>query len=198
MLALDLFSGTGGATRELRRRGWDVVGVDSDPRHEPDVVADLAAWSWTGERPELVWASPPCTEFTRRDLPWTRAKYPGPPPMDLVHAALRIIAETRPRYWVIENVRGAIKWFRPLLGAPRRTCYPFFLWGEFPELGAVKIQRRYKSDRSGDASGVRRRATVPAALALALADAVERELRLFGVRLPSDPWRQTALPLGTP
>ncbi len=176
-LALDLYAGTGGATAAFRERGWTVVGVELDARHAPDVVADVTRWTWAGARPDLVWASPPCTEFTRRALPWLRAQYPAPPSLELVDAARRIIAATRPRYWVIENVRGAVRWLRPLLGEFRAHVGPFFLWGEFPAFPAPPLRANYKQ---GQSSRNRvERGHVPLDLSRALADAIDRELRLL-------------------
>jgi hypothetical protein len=50
-LMLDLFAGTGGASRAFMEAGWEVVTVDNDPRHGPAVVADLRTWSWGGRPP---------------------------------------------------------------------------------------------------------------------------------------------------
>jgi C-5 cytosine-specific DNA methylase len=171
---LDLFAGTKGASRAFAEAGWEVVTVDNDPAHEPDVVADLRSWSWDGRRPELVWASPPCQEFSRTAMPWCRAKGPPEPSMELVEAALRVVEETRPHYWALENVRGAVPYIRPLLGEPRVIAGPFHLWGYFPpfrlELPAFK-------ERLGSKDVVKR-AAVPRKLSAALLDAVTRQVEL--------------------
>lgn len=127
-LMLDLFCGRGGASAAFRQLGWDVVGIDINPRLRPDIVADLRNWSWAGRRPDLVWASVPCQEFARFSMPWTRAKNPAPPSMELFEAAKRIIGETGPRFWAIENVRGAAKFFGP----PARRLGAVYLWGTLP------------------------------------------------------------------
>ena len=129
---LDLFCGLGGAGAAFRAAGWRVVGVDLDASLSPDVCADLASWLWEGERPDFVWASPPCEDFTRRFLPWLAPKHPGEPTqaLALVGAARRIIRETGARWWCVENVRGAIRW----LGSPDQTAGPFMLWTNLPPL----------------------------------------------------------------
>jgi hypothetical protein len=165
---LDLFAGTGGASRAFREAGWEVVTVDNDPAHQADVVADLRAWSWTGRRPTLVWASPPCQEFSRMSMPWTRAKNPPAPSRELVETALRIVRETRPHYWVVENVRGAIPYLRPLLGRPRLSCGPLFLWGYFPWFRvSVAPFKEHLSSRD-----VVRRAAVPRHVSTGLLEAI--------------------------
>ncbi len=94
----------------------------------------------------FVWASPPCQEFsTAYGAPGPKARREGidfVPSMDLLEATLRIIealehhAETLGvRFvWAVENVRGAIKWFRPVMGNPRAIVAKFCLWGNFPRL----------------------------------------------------------------
>lgn len=128
-IVLDLFSGTGGASQAFRGL-CEVVTVDNDPSHRPDIVADLSTWSWSGPRPTLIWASPPCTEFTRERLPWLRTGVP--PSMDLVLAAKRIIEECQPQWWVVENVRGAVPYLDKVFGRFRARGGPFFLWGNIP------------------------------------------------------------------
>jgi site-specific DNA-cytosine methylase len=171
---LDLFAGLGGASQAMRARGWDVVTVDSDPRFGCDVTADLSAWSWTGRRPDLVWASPPCTEFSRESMPWCRTG--NPPSLDLVRAALRVVRECDPTWWVLENVRGATRHLNPLLGEPQSSHGPFFLWGRFPPLRSrVKpFLERLSSQRRAE------RAKVPYRLSEELARACEGNL-LAGV-----------------
>lgn len=171
---LDLFAGLGGASQAMTARGWEVVTVDNDPRFSCTITADLAGWSWGGRRPDLVWASPPCQEFSRTSMPWLRSKNPDPPSLALMIAAKRIIDECRPQWWVIENVRGASRWFRPILGPVVRQCGPFFLWGRFPS--SFGYRHRAKKKESYSSTQRAERAKIPAALALALARACESTL----------------------
>lgn len=171
-LMLDLFAGTGGASAAFKAAGWEVVTVDNDPQHGTGIVADLTAWSWTGQRPELVWASPPCTEFSRTSMPWCR---PAPAPsMALVEAALRIVRACRPRYWVLENVRGAVPYLAPLLGPPRVVAGPFHLWGHFPPFACAIPGFK---ERLGSKDVVKR-AAVPYRLSAALLAAVTLQVEL--------------------
>lgn len=165
---LDLFAGLGGASSAFAARGWDVVTVDNDPRFGCTHTTDLAAWSYTGPPVDLVWASPPCTEFSRESMPWCRTGVV--PSMELVHAALRIIREVNPPWWVLENVRGATGYLNPLLGEPR-IYGPFFLWGVFPP-----FQCRVKPFKEKLSSARRaERAKVPFELSERLAKACERQ-----------------------
>lgn len=168
MLMLDLFAGLGGASAAMRDRGWEVVTVDVDPAFGCTVTADLSAWSWTGRRPDLVWASPPCTEFSREIMPWCRTG--KPPSLDLVRAAVRVINECDPTWWVLENVRGACRWLLPVLGDHRASYGPYFLWGRFPPF-ACQVRKRNKESMSS--SWKAERARIPYEVSEALARACE-------------------------
>jgi len=171
---LDLFCGSGGASAAFRAAGWRVVGVDVDPEVRPDVVADLSKWSWSGERPDFVWASPPCEDFTRRFLPWLAAKHPDPPTqaLALVAAATRIIRETAPRWWAVENTRGSIRW----LGTPDQTAGPFMLWGNLPPLGLGGFSVLNQGKERMSSAAKKRRASIPLLLSATMLQAIEAAL----------------------
>lgn len=171
MLMLDLCCGLKGASQAMRDRGWQVVTLDIDPIFEPDIVADLRAWSWYGARPDLIWISPPCTEFARESMPWCRTGQQ--PDLAIINAARRTVAETPCHMWVIENVRGA----QPYLGPAQIICGPFYLWTNLPPLGMPL--RRFRKKESYSSSAKAERARVPYELSLAVALATESQLVLF-------------------
>ncbi len=165
LLMLDLCCGLKGASAAMSERDWRVITLDNDPQFKPDVLADISGWSYQGDRPDLVWASPPCSEFSRESFPWTRTG--KRPDMTVYLACRRIIAEVHPRFWIIENVRGAVPYF----GKYVYVRFPYYLWGTFPELGRFTLRRRYKDNfASGDKAN---RAKIPHDLSLAVAQAVE-------------------------
>ena len=168
-----MFAGLGGASAAMKDRGWDVVTVDNDPAFGCGVTADLSAWSWPGPRPDLVWASPPCTEFSRESMPWCRTG--KEPSLALVRAAMRIVRECSPSWWVLENVRGSIPYLTEELGeGPAMSVGPFFLWGRFP---AFKARIRSKRKKESFTSAWRaERARVPYEVSRALAVACESTL----------------------
>ncbi len=181
LLMLDLFSGVGGASNVMRAKGWDVVRVEIEPDLDAE-FRDVRAFSWRGGRPDLIWASPPCTEFSLACAGRVRTIAP-PPSIDLVLHAQRIIRECSPRFWIIENVAGACRYFEPILGPHRQSIGPFFLWGNFPLLPVdpwpIKgYKGRKKSGRFHDREKDRRhraraRAEIPAEISEAVADMVE-------------------------
>lgn len=175
MLMLDICCGVGGASAAMVALGWDVLTLDIDPAFCPDIVADIRTWSYSGPTPDLIWCSPPCEEFSREFMPWSRTGVK--PSLDLVLSCKRIISEVRPRYWIIENVRGAVRYLAPILGRKRANYGPFFLWGNFPDLGHVKLSMRKKESYSSSRPELR--AAIPYALSDAVALAVEHQQKLL-------------------
>jgi hypothetical protein len=171
VLMLDICAGLGGASQAMRERGWQVVTLDNDPRFGCDITADLTTWTYAGPRPDLLWLSPPCTEFARESMPW--CKTGQVPDMTLMRAAFRLVQAIQPRYWILENVRGAV----PYLGSPREIHGPFYLWGYFPSLGRPVLRMRGKERYSSSQRA--ERAKIPMALSLAVAVAVESQQELL-------------------
>jgi site-specific DNA-cytosine methylase len=167
-LMLDLFAGTGGASRAFDAAGWEVVRVELDPAFPAEHHADVSTWSWAGRRPTLVWASPPCTEFARESMPWCRTG--AVPSLALVDAAERIIRECRPDFWVIENVRGATRYLTPRYGRPL-VLGPVFLWGRFPRFYA---RVRHWKERLSSTQRAQR-AAIPLAVSAGLLRAIEAD-----------------------
>jgi hypothetical protein len=177
MLALDICCGTKSATAAMHSRGWNRITLDIDPLFEPDIVADVRGWSWTGARPDLIWFSPPCDEFARDWMPWV--SFEGDPDMSIVEACLRIVEESKPRYWILENVQGALDILKPLIGEPRLKHKPYFFWGFFPDLGDVRpVLKKKESMSSRDKV---KRAMIPYEFSKALALAVESQQSMFDV-----------------
>ncbi len=161
-LVVDLFAGSGGATAAFRSAGWDVVAVDLDRGRRPGVVADIRRLPLAAERPvTLLWASPPCTEFSDAN-----PNRPARPSLELVVATLEAVRTLLPRYWVLENVRGAI----PFLGVPVQKIGPWCLWGYFPPLRVTWPMQTYRKGGSWTAAA---RAAIPGELSRALLEAVE-------------------------
>jgi len=176
MRMLDLFSGLGGASRAMRERGWDVITVDIEPKFNPSIIADISMYHYEGARPvDLVWASPPCTEFSKDSLPLSWAcnrNNPPKPDTALTEAAMRVIEEVKPRWWVIENVRGAVKHFRPILGPPVKRVGSRYLWGVFPDFDCPPIYGKWRLPPSKDRAALR--SLIPRELSEALCFACER------------------------
>lgn len=167
MKVLDLFCGFGGFSEVFRERGHDVIGVDIVP--PADVLADVANLPFRGYRPDVILGSPPCTEFTKWDLPWRDCPAPS---LGLVDAFLAVVKELEPRWWVMENVRGLARYWaqRPVMRVGSR-----YLWGNFPLfLFASHSQAHGKEKLGPSPDRARIRSKIPRVISEGLCLSIER------------------------
>ena len=164
---LDLCCGRGGATRGFLAAGYDVTGVDIErhpdyPAEATFIQADLRTldgrqFAGVG----FIWASPPCKEFSRWAMPWTRKRNPPPPDLSIVKACYRIRDEAQPAVFILENVVGAQKW----IGKANIQRAGRYLWGDAILAPAVKA----RSKESYSSSQADLRSEIPFDLAYGIA-----------------------------
>tara|TARA_Y100000310_G_C20688747_1_gene820803 strand:- start:1566 stop:2147 length:582 start_codon:yes stop_codon:yes gene_type:complete len=146
---IDLFSGLGGASEAAVEAGWQVHRCEKNAMFHAkhgkhpvphtiigDVMALRPAWLRSLGPIHLLWASPPCDDFARLSMPWTRKKLPDDfkPDLSLILKAVEIRDFYAPRYWCFENVIGSIPYLRPILGDPTQIIGPFVLWHNLPHI----------------------------------------------------------------
>ena len=142
--ALDLFCGLGGMSDGLATEGFEVLGVEIDPRiaglyDHPVIVADvrdLDPTEFAGY--DLIVGSPPCRDFSSLARMWGHTWKRPPDPegvgLSLVNAFLNFIAVAKPKFWIMENVPGLCSYlelqprFKVKLGQTMKRCF----WGNFP------------------------------------------------------------------
>lgn len=190
---LDLYSGLGGASEAFVQAGCEVVRVENNPllAYVPfTVMKDIREWrEWIDDLPQvewdLIWASPPCLDFSNAySAPGPTAARSGVewnPDMSLVVAAKEIIEYLKPKFWVIENVSGAVPHFKPLLGSYTQKICSFRLWGRFPLI--IPKPGFYHSKADGDTWSddplrPNRRGMVPFEISYALMTAMREQLTL--------------------
>lgn len=192
---LDLFSGLGGASEAFIQDtdNWTVLRIDNNPllASVPNTVMDdvksLARRIHGSQHTiDVVWASPPCREFsTAYNAPRSvaaRGGIPYEPDMSLLHAAIDIIKTVKPRYWIIENVVGSIRYFAEELGEPRQIIGPYVLWGNFPTFAVDESKLESKKSKDKHSANPLRsnyKAKVDFEISQALKEAVENQKSIF-------------------
>ena len=98
---LDLFSGTGSVSAVFRTAGWETTTLDKGL--PADIQADIMTWDYEAYQPkyfDLIWASPPCTEYSRARTTGTRDLATA---NKIVRQTLLIIRHLRPKALILEN-----------------------------------------------------------------------------------------------
>lgn len=195
---LDLCSGLGGASEAFTNNPhWKVIRIENNPElaHIPHTrLLDVEHWldwlpgliSEMGSRPTVIWASPPCLEFSMAyAAPGPKAARDGrldwKPNMSIVEACWEIIEFSHPRYFVVENVQGASPWFLPEFGRWKQHIGSFFLWGNFPQINLPSgwtHEKREGDTWSDDPLRANKRALIPLELSEAFLDAVSMQTTL--------------------
>ena len=106
MKLLELFSGTGSVGNVASALGFDVVSVDRDM--EATFKCDIMDWDYQQyptKHFDVIWASPPCTEYSRALT--TRPRKIDDANM-IVQRTLDILEYFEPRYWMIENPQSGL------------------------------------------------------------------------------------------
>ena len=100
-LLLELFSGTHSVGKVAETMGYEVVSVDKDMK--ATFKCDIMDWDYEqypNKYFDVIWASPPCTEYSRalttreRDIEGANV---------IVQKTLDILTYFEPKYWLIEN-----------------------------------------------------------------------------------------------
>jgi len=127
---LDVFCGIGGAARGYVQAGYEVWGVDNNPRLEEDYLASGAYRFTVGDamevladkqllrRYDFIHVSPPCQFYSQmsRCRPGLADSYP-----DFIGPSRELLLEAGVPF-VIENVNGARAWLRE----PMTLCGTMF------------------------------------------------------------------------
>ena len=104
---LELFSGSGSVGKVAKRMGYEVVSLDLV--FPATYKCDIMKWDYKKYPPgyfDVVWASPPCTEFSYAKTTGTR-DFVGA--LKLVNKALEIIRYFKPNFYAIENPVGHLR-----------------------------------------------------------------------------------------
>jgi len=186
--ALDLFCGLGGWSDGLVMEGFEVLGVEIEPKiaelyKHPCLIADVRELDGRMFKTfDFIVGSPPCRDFTvLQDVTWKEKKNPRRG-LKNVHAFLRIIDEAKPKFWLMENVPLLQKYLNQKGGTRylaikkrMKRCF----WGNYPMFDFHPTNERTKFMQIGKAWDPMRRwerARIPLPVARALGKAVGEAL----------------------
>lgn len=154
---LDLCCGLKGASNDFKDNGWSVTTVDINSKFNPDIIADVNNLFLEG-RYDLIWASPPCQDYSKCALPasWkcNRGTHKLPDMRPFLNC-YRIIRYLKPRWWIIENVCGAQPYFEFVLGKRQKKIGSRYLWGEFPLFDTSPKYGKWKLSPTADRAEIR-------------------------------------------
>lgn len=139
---LELYAGSRSIGKAAEALGMEVLSSDMTAYEGIDVVGDVMSIpmsKWTRFKPDIVWASPPCTAFSVAALGhhWTGGRGAFVPKTSsaaigqaLVLKTLKIIRACNPTVWYIENPRGALRKMSFMQGVGTRHTVTYCQYGD--------------------------------------------------------------------
>ncbi|GAH96098.1 unnamed protein product [marine sediment metagenome] len=207
MKVLDLCSGLGGFSEAFIEAGHDVLRIENNPLlaeiSATRIMCIFEFRDWLEEhylRPESMGAmlmsakfhdvdvilfSPPCYEFSvaynaprsnhEREFPTV----PWEPSMDILECGMDIIKMLKPTWHIIENVRGAIKYFHADLGRPFQINDAYVFWGKFPSFVPAEFPSKADKDERHSPLRANIRGKIPIEISAALLKAIESQTSIL-------------------
>ena len=137
MKVLELFAGTRSIGKAFEAQEHEVFSVDWDKSFENiNLYADIGAMTASDVlknfgQPDVIWASPDCSTYSFAAISYHRKREANGNLKAVTEYARRcdeinahlieLIKELAPRYWFIENPRGAVRKMDFMQGLPRYT-----------------------------------------------------------------------------
>ena len=132
MKVLELFAGSRSFSKVAEESGYETYTSDFKGFDKIDQVCDIFDFdiSKIPFKPDIIWASPPCTYFSVSSIGYHWNKDHTPKTFKAVHGVkivqktLDIIKELDPKYYYIENPRGKLRKLPVIQSVPiRRTIW---------------------------------------------------------------------------
>jgi len=117
MKVLELFAGSRSIGKAAEQLGMEVFSSDINNFEGINYVTDIRDFdvSKVPFKPDVIWASPPCTYFSVASIGkhWNKDNTPKSENamlgVEFVQKTIDIIKELQPTYWFIENPRGKLR-----------------------------------------------------------------------------------------
>tara|TARA_R100001198_G_C5144161_1_gene156625 strand:+ start:57 stop:686 length:630 start_codon:yes stop_codon:yes gene_type:complete len=131
MKVLELFAGSRSIGKAAESLGYDVFSSDVNEFHKIDYVVDILNFDVKKVpfKPDIIWASPPCTYFSVASIGkhWNKDHTPKSENALLgvafVKKTIDIIKDLNPKFWYIENPRGKLRKLQVVKGLPKITVW---------------------------------------------------------------------------
>ncbi len=196
MKVLDLCSGLGGFSEAFIEAGHEVLRIENNPlladvSHTTimcifelrDILEEHKEHGWTHKLADvdLILFSPPCYEFSLAyDAPRSKHEREFPnvawdPSLDLLECGMDIIKMLKPTWHIVENVRGAIKYFKEDLGKPFQINDAYVFWGKFPSFAPGQFPSKAEKDERHSPLRANIRGKIPIEISSALLKAIESQ-----------------------
>jgi len=133
MRTLELFAGSRSFSKVAAQHGHSTYTTDNQDFKNINQVCDIfdfdldKAIKYLGGKPNIIWASPPCTYFSVASIghhwhpnhtPKTKEAVLG---VEIVQKTIEIIKEVNPMFWFIENPRGKLRKLEVVKDLPMKT-----------------------------------------------------------------------------
>ena len=131
MNVLELYAGSRSIGKSAESLGYNVYSSDINDFEGIDYVVDILQFDVEKLpfKPDIIWASPPCTYFSvasigkhwhKNHTPKTKQAVFG---VEIVKKTISIIKELKPKYWYIENPRGKLRKLNFMQSLERTTVW---------------------------------------------------------------------------
>ncbi len=131
MKVLELFAGSRSIGKAAESLGYDVFSSDVNNFDKIDYVVDILNFDVKKVpfKPDIIWASPPCTYFSVASIGkhWNKDHTPKSENallgVEFVKKTIEIIKYLKPKFWYIENPRGKLRKLQVVKGLPKATVW---------------------------------------------------------------------------
>ena len=148
MNTLELFAGSRSFSKVAEELGHETFAVDINDFENIDYVTDILEFDYSKIpfKPDVIWASPPCTYFSVASIGkhWYQDHTPKTEQAKLgvkiVNKTIEIIEMFQPDYFFVENPRGKLRKLGLFKGIAERTFKQSFKLSEYMNVKDAKLK----------------------------------------------------------